>query len=98
MNEDEAREFSSMIRSSWAGSYFDESMEAHWTEFFRQYSIDDVARAFTILQRKSEKIPTQAAFADIIEGEAAHRVKCPHCGIGFKTEARMQEHVDNVHW
>jgi hypothetical protein len=76
----------------------DEEMVVHWTEFLQQYSVEDATRALGVLQRKQEKIPTQAAFADIIEGEAAHRIKCPHCGLGFKTEARVQEHVDNVHW
>lgn len=98
MNELEAREVASRIRSAWTGSFMDDEMVVHWAEFLQRYSVEDATRALDILQRKSEKIPTQAAFADIIEGEAAHRVKCPHCGIGFKTEARMQEHQENVHW
>jgi predicted RNA-binding Zn-ribbon protein involved in translation (DUF1610 family) len=76
----------------------DETMVLHWGEFLQQYSVQDATRALTILQRKSEKIPTQAAFTDIIEGEANHRFKCPTCGIGYKTQARVDEHIANVHW
>lgn len=98
MNAVEAREVAVRIRSAWAGSFMDEEMILHWSEFLQRYSIEDATRALSILQQKQEKIPTQAAFSDIIEGERAHRIKCPHCGIGFQTEARVQEHVDNVHW
>lgn len=98
MNEMQAKEVAARIKSAWTGSFMDDAMTVHWAEFLQQYSLEDATRALAVLQRKSEKIPTQAAFADVIEGEAAHRFKCPHCGIGFRTEARVQEHVDNVHW
>lgn len=98
MNRSEALEVAGRIRSAWTGSFMDDAMVDHWAEFLQQYSVEDATRALSILQRKQEKIPSQATFADIIEGEAAHRIKCPHCGLGFKTEARVQEHVSNVHW
>jgi len=98
MNHPEALEVAGRIRSAWTGSFMDDAMVVHWAEFLQQYSVEDATRALGILQRTSSRIPSQAAFTDIVEGEAAHRIKCPHCGIGFKTEARVQEHVDNVHW
>lgn len=98
MNRPEALEVAGRVRTAWTGSFMDDAMVTHWAEFLQQYSIEDATRALKVLQGKSDKIPSQAAFADIIEGERAHRIKCPHCGLGFKTEARVQEHVDNVHW
>lgn len=98
MIEAEARELTFRIRSTWTGSFMDDEMISHWTEFLQGYSLEDAVRAFAILQRTSRKIPSQPDFVDAIEGEASQRFKCPTCGIGWRTQERMEEHVANVHW
>lgn len=98
MNTMEAHGFATRIRASWPDAYMDDERVEYWTEFLMQYSVEDAARALAILQRKQTKVPSQGTFADVVEGETAHRIKCLHCGLGFKTEARVQEHVSNVHW
>lgn len=98
MNHEEALEIASRIKSAWPNSYMDEQMMIHWADFLRPYSVEEAARALTLLQTTEKKIPPQARFADIIEGEAAHRVKCPECGVGFRTQAVVDEHVANVHF
>ncbi len=98
MTPQEAHEITARVRSSWPSSYMDETMMTHWDELFLPYSVTDAVKALMILQEREKKIPPMASFVDIMEGEANHRVKCPKCGIGFRTEARVQEHLENVHW
>jgi len=98
MTDGEAKEVAARIRSAWTGSFMDDEMVVHWAEFLTQFTLDDATRALSILRQKQEKIPSQAAFANVVEGEQAHRCKCPHCGIGYRTEARVQEHIDNIHY
>lgn len=98
MNEQEAFEVASRIKSAWPNSFMDEQMVFHWADFLRPYGLDEAVKAIFVLQEKEARLPPQAAFVDVMEGEAAHRAKCPKCGIGFRTEARVQEHIDNVHW
>ena len=94
----EAHAVATRIRAAWPDAFMDDERVSYWTEFITQYSVEDATRALSILQRKFAKVPSQGAFADVAEGEASQRFKCPHCGLGFKTEARVRDHVSNVHW
>ena len=98
MNHLEAHEVAVRIRTSWTGSFLNDEMLVHWTEFLQQYGVEDATRALDLLQRSSERVPTTAAFADAVEGERRRRSKCPACGLGFPSEERVQDHLANVHW
>ena len=98
MNTMEAHAVATRIRAAWPDAYMDDERVAYWAEFLMQFTVEDATRALSILQRKQAKIPSQGTFTDVVEGEQAQKHKCPHCGIGYKTEARVQEHIDNVHY
>lgn len=98
MELDEANVLVGRMRGTWPKMYLvDDGLDV-WLDYYVKQDFD---LAYLALRKLTETLafpPSIKDFVDAIEGEAAHRVKCPKCGLGFRTEARMEEHVGNVHW
>lgn len=98
MTADQAMEVARRIRAAWPDAYLDDERVSYWAEFLEQFGLEDAIRALDVLQRKDLKAPSFGRFTDVLNGEASQKHKCPKCGLGFKTEARVIEHINNVHW
>jgi hypothetical protein len=98
VNLEEAGVIVGRMRGTWPRMYLvDDGLDV-WTDYFLEQDFEPVVFALHKLSKERATPPAIKDFADVVEGENAHRFKCPHCGLGFKTEARVQEHVENIHW
>lgn len=97
MTRDEATKVARRVRATWPAGFMDDETVQYWAEFLEHYELNDAAGALVQLQGKTMKLPPMGAFTEAIEGARARRVKCPRCGIGWPSEQRLVEHLENVH-
>ena len=98
MTPEEASVLVGRMRGTWPRMYIvDDGLDV-WLDYFARHDFDLAYLALRKLTEALDRVPGIKDFADIIEGEKTHRVKCPHCGIGWPSEARLAEHVENVHY
>jgi len=98
MTPEEASVLVGRMRGTWPRMYLvDDGLDV-WLDYFIRHDFDLSYLALRKLTETLDRVPMIKDFVDIIEGERKHRVKCPHCGLGFRTPGRVQEHQESVHW
>lgn len=98
MTLDEARVIVGRMRGTWPRMYLvDDGLDV-WTDYFLGQDFDSAVAALHKLSRELAAPPSIKDFVDAIEGDWRRAHKCPHCGLGFASDARVEEHVGHIHW
>lgn len=97
MNTDEATVLVGRMKGYWPRMYLvDDGLDV-WLDYFRDQDFEMAVQALQQLARERERPPAVYDFVQAIEGESKRRFKCPVCGIGWPSQERCDEHVENVH-
>lgn len=97
MTPEEARVLVGRLKGSWPRMYLvDDGLDV-WLDYFSEQDFDLAVAALRVLSRERPHPPAVSDFVTAIEGQGKYRFKCPVCGIGWPSQARCDEHVENIH-